>query len=571
MKNINAGSGLVQKPYWHWRELIRRKAMVRPLLLAFFCMILTGWVQAKTISTSTIISAVTVYPGQAGVTRSGTVQVEPGEHTLVIDALPADVHPGSLRIRGRGTAKVQIGSVQSKTIYSEELTQAEEQRLQQQITKLEDEKSLLEKEVEALRMQLSFIQSIGKNMPETINEEIKAGKIDPQTWRKAWENIGDGAAQTYKNILEKQRASREVNVKLTRLHKQLGQIRTGRKATTQAQVSIAVQNSGSFEFLLSYQMNNASWQPVYDARLNVESGELRLLQYGLVRQRTGESWDGVQLTLSTANPAVGAQLPDLEPWFVNIARPAPMRREEAPSRMFGAKPEAEADITAKAPAPSEAEPRMAQARASEFAAEFQIAGKVQIPADNAPHKFAISNHTLNVELAARVVPKLNTKAFLYADTTYEGQTPLLPGRVALFRDNAYIGNAQLELIRPSEEIKLSFGVDDRVGVQYRLVSDKSSQSGIIQQDNVVERRFRTEITNHHQRPMKITVVDHIPVPQDERIEVELLDTTTQPTRKNPDERLGLLEWTQTYKPNETKTISSGFRLRYPKDLQVPGF
>jgi uncharacterized protein (TIGR02231 family) len=116
--------------------------------------------------------------------------------------------------------------------------------------------------------------------------------------------------------------------------------------------------------------------------------------------------------------------------------------------------------------------------------------------------------------------------------------------LAVFRDNVYIGKSYLELTRPKETIKLSFGIDDKVGVTYRVVSDEKSQSGIIQKQKVVERRFRTEVTNHHRQALKISILDHVPVSQDERIEVELLPLTTPPSRKDPEERLGLLGTTR---------------------------
>src|SRR4030095_5858559 len=71
---------------------------------------------------------------------------------------------------------------------------------------------------------------------------------------------------------------------------------------------------------LSYQLPDAGWRPLYDARLDSEAGHVELAQLGEVQQRTGEDWSGVALTLSTARPAVGAGLPELGSWFLNMVR-----------------------------------------------------------------------------------------------------------------------------------------------------------------------------------------------------------------------------------------------------------
>ena len=49
---------------------------------------------------------------------------------------------------------------------------------------------------------------------------------------------------------------------------------------------------------------------------------MSLAQLGQVQQRTGEDWTGVALTLSTAQPSVGAVLPELDSWFVQVAQPS---------------------------------------------------------------------------------------------------------------------------------------------------------------------------------------------------------------------------------------------------------
>ena len=127
------------------------------------------------------------------------------------------------------------------------------------------------------------------------------------------------------------------------------------------------------------------------------------------------------------------------------------------------------------------------------------------------------------------------------------------------------------MLRPGERFRLSFGLDDKVRVDYRLEIGERSRGGIINRHQRQERQYRVEIANHHARPMEITVLDQLSVPQDERIEVELLDSTTPPTHDDVDARLGVLAWTDNYAPNEQRVIEFGYAVTYPEDARLAGF
>ena len=72
---------------------------------------------------------------------------------------------------------------------------------------------------------------------------------------------------------------------------------------------------------LRYAVPGASWAPSYDARLHVAERAVELSYFGLVRNSTGEDWNDVALTLSTARPNLGGGAPELRPWIVDVAQP----------------------------------------------------------------------------------------------------------------------------------------------------------------------------------------------------------------------------------------------------------
>ena len=192
-------------------------------------------------------------------------------------------------------------------------------------------------------------------------------------------------------------------------------------------------------------------------------------------------------------------------------------------------------------------------------------------ADNAPHKFVIAERSLEAALAVRVVPKVVPRAYLYAEIEYSGEAALLPGPVSVFRDDSFIGTGRLGLLRSGEMHKFSFGIDDKVRVTYRLVEGERSREGLINKERRQERLYRTEVVNHHARPIEITVLDQLPIPRDERIKIELLKSSTKPTQTDVEERKGVLAWTETYEPGQERAVVFGYAVTYPEDESVPGF
>src|SRR5262249_61908007 len=136
---------------------------------------------------------------------------------------------------------------------------------------------------------------------------------------------------------------------------------------------------------------------------------MSLAQLGRLQQRTGEDWTGVALPLSTAQPAVGAALPELDSWFVQVAQPQDeeLRRREAgaPAAPPASEPQNMADADQDLKQKDKLAKVDAQLVASEFSAEYRIPGTASVPSDAAPHKFAIPTHQLAAKLAAPPGPE----------------------------------------------------------------------------------------------------------------------------------------------------------------------
>ena len=90
-------------------------------------------------------------------------------------------------------------------------------------------------------------------------------------------------------------------------------------------MTVSLVKAGEFELELSYIVMGASWHPQYDVRVQMaegkDTGEVELTYVGIVQQSTGERWENVNLSLSTARPSQAAVLPELDPWYLNVYTP----------------------------------------------------------------------------------------------------------------------------------------------------------------------------------------------------------------------------------------------------------
>jgi uncharacterized protein (TIGR02231 family) len=185
-----------------------------------------------------------------------------------------------------------------------------------------------------------------------------------------------------------------------------------------------------------------------------------------------------------------------------------------------------------------------------------------VPTTGEAKRVQIDETQLDPTLSVRTVPKRDAKAYLYAKVAMARGTPILPGQVSLFRDGTFVGNGRLPLLAPGDEHELGFGIDDAVRVRHAIVEEKRAESGIITSSKTDTRSYRITLKNLHERPIPVTVIDQIPVSQNADIKVELLGKVA-PTKRDLEDKRGILAWDMELKPDEEKTIEFGYRVTWP--------
>src|SRR5690606_27774602 len=112
--------------------------------------------------------------------------------------------------------------------------------------------------------------------------------------------------------------------------------------------------------------------------------------------------------------------------------------------------------------PAPAAEQEAAFEAGGFQAVFRVPGRVSIAAQQGARSFRLSSATSAPELIVRTVPALDATAFLEASFRIAAETPLLPGRVAIYRGGLHVGRSSMTLTPKGEAMRLGLGADDQV-------------------------------------------------------------------------------------------------------------
>ena len=544
--------------------------------LVFFLFVAAG-AQAGEIEVESRIVAATVYPNRATVTREAIVDLPAGSSVMMFRGLPAHLLTDSLRIEGQAAGKVTFGALMHRLESQAELVVPKEQELVARIENLKDQRKEIEAERHGLSAQRQFLEHLGDHAGDRISEEIAELRLAPEEWSKAALAIGSSTQTILKADLAHQITIRDLDRTITSLETELSQLHTGRRNTYEVQVPLAADQATRLTVHLRYQIPGVSWRPVYDARLNTKTGELSLIQYGAVRQNSGEDWHMIRLVLSTAQPHRGSSLPELKPLWVDLYEPG--KRETAVNReMFKmAAPQKSLDATADMLSGTgnanleEAEFVGPEMQTDGYVTEYAIPGQVNVASGGTESTLMCGSFSTDNRLQIQIKPQVSNEAFVVSHAILAGEAVLLPGKASLFRDGAYVGQLELPLLRPGQAQDIGFGVDDRIAITRNILKDMRSNPTLLSRDNQWERHVATVIMNQGTAAADIMVLETMPVPRHDTIDVEILEEqTTQGYEQDIDDVKGLLRWHIPLAAGEQTRLTLGWRVSWPKDQEISG-
>ncbi len=539
------------------------------------------------------LTAATVYADRAVVTRTASVDLTAGEHTLAFERLPANLLDQSLQVSGRGTAAATILDVNAQTAYVDFTPNARVPELEEQIRGLQKQQRALDDRAGILEQERDFVKRMLLSSTGTIIYPLgadpahaggTAARPTLEEWQKLYAYSDDtlGKIATEQQAIDTQRE--DLKTKETALEQQLNQLRgTGGKSYKTVTVRVAATEPGRLDVALRYAVPGASWAPSYDARLRVADRAVELAYFGLVRNATGEDWTNIALTLSTARPNLGGGAPELPPWIVDVARAMPVAMARARMQDMAQKAQAFNELAATGAAAPTMEPEEKDAgmltavvEAGATSATFKVPVAVTLPANNTVQKVPIATTKLAATLQYQATPKMMETAFLSAYATNTTEYPFLAGAMNTFLDDTFIAASRLKSVMPGEKFELQLGADEGIAVKRRLVNRFTEDTGLVTKGKRVTYEFLVTLTNNKKTAERVVFKEPVPVSRNEKIVVKLLTPdegdvgTTEKPKEVTREEDGKLVWRLDLKPGEKREIPLKFSVDYPADLKVAG-
>lgn len=505
------------------------------------------------------VDAVTVYPRGADVTRVARVSLTPGSNIVMLEGLPGNID------LGRVTAVVEDDTVEVRSIRLDvreqrEAFDEEVRRLETAIAEVQDAIEAIDDEIAAAELQLKFLEGLAEDYAAGERAEAVTGQADIASWRQAMDTIGSGAGAAMERIRNARKLRREDEKELSVLERELESKRGRRADSAVLMVSLASESSLETNLRVSYFRSQAWWRSGYSAYLDSSASQLRLMHEAQVFQTTGEPWRNVQLTLSTGDPGGAMQARDQDSEFLDLEDAGAFARERAlrQDRMF------EQSATLE-------EVVMTAARVSpnRYAVIYEADARADIlNSTDEAQSVPLAEYRAGVSLVTRTTPRKSARAYITARFTHDSETPLFGGPLRVFVDGAFAGRTEFPELLPGTEAVLPMGPDRQVEVIAIDQGGERGREGFLTSRNTELTDYLFEIVNRHSEATEVEVVDYYPVPRDERIDVSVPDSATEPDEQDLDDRPGVVAWRRELAPGERWRISHRYEVSYPQDTWI---
>lgn len=573
--------------------------------------------QADEAKVDSEVTAVTLYRNQAMVTRTLALKGAAGSKEIVVGDLPENIVSTSLF--AEGGEKVEVRAVRFRTRAAGESPRKEVREIQAKLRANQQKIQLVAKKTQLLKKRAEYLDKMETFSAKTANSDLDRGVLDAEALEKLTTFSFGQRTKIVEEEVALETESYELQQEQELLTRQLNEVtNSSAKTIREAVLYIEKEGGGDHEVSLSYLVNSCGWSPTYTVRAE-ENAEVAKVEYnGLIQQMSGEDWQGVKLTLSTASPALSAAGPGLAPFRVALASPAangPMvQANQADGQgqvmLHGKAKDIKAllsqqqaaiyanqnaislednfktswglndaiNVFACAQLTSDTSVALTKNRTVDPAQQpsfhYQLKSSVTLPSRNNQQIVRILQTELPSQFYHVATPILTSYVYREAELNNTSQTDLLAGPITVYLDDRFVGRGEIPTVARGQEFVVGFGADSQLRTRRELV-DKSN--GINGGNRETKIKYRLIIENYKETETEIRVVDRIPMANETDnlrvtllpVEVDLSDDEAYARIERPK---GILRWDTKVPSRAIGTaaheIEYGFTMEYDRNYVV---
>lgn len=506
------------------------------------------------LSVSSQIKEVTMYRQGAQIEREGSITLPSGITSIVFTNLPRTINQQSIQLSGFGDFTILSVNYQLNYLKSQEKTK-EVQMLVDSLTYWQYKKTDLENKLDIYKAGHEILlanKSIGGQQNGLNVDALKAAM---KYFHAELSRIKENQLKITKDI-------KFANLQIQRIQNQLNSKRAKRnEPTSEVVAQVQAAKAGKAIFNLKYLTFNAGWIPEYDLRAIDITQPVEMSYKAKVFQSSGEDWNNIKLTVSTGNPQLNNEKPQINPWYLSFFTPGYSLSRSRPQAT--AKTNQSMEVFSYDKDMNVAEGVSFETFENQTNVSFMIDIPYSIPSDGQKYSVQVNSFMLNADYTYFTVPKIDETAYLLAKITGWEAYNLLPGQANIFFEGAFVGTSIINPAVSGDTLDLSLGRDESIVVTRTKIKDWESKRflGLNKKETY---GWEIKIKNTKRSDISIIVEDQFPVSTHEDIEVEHLEISGAKVNSTN----GKLTWDFKIKALESKAVQMKFAVKYPKDKKV---
>jgi uncharacterized protein (TIGR02231 family) len=533
---------------------------------------------------SSRVTAVTVYSDRAQVTRQASANVSTESTVFAFNGLPGWVDDGSVRVSASAGRIVDVRVDRSFLAKSEDPThrkaEARHKRLTNQMGALDDELAVLD-------AQTKQIESIKAFSLEKISEDTIIGDVSVKSYGDVLTFISDALRSTAKARRAVLLQRDDLAPELQASERTLADM-ASLEQLEQTTVLVTLQSSRPAPSVLevTYMMPGATWEPMHELRASTSDLEaVEVLSFAVVTQTSGEDWSDAELSFSTQSSTEAVRIPELDALVLGETHTTTRILESRQSSFTRAQQAFEGQnqlwnkVHRKSTSSSEKFEEVYQSNLEYLqivqsktvqifdsledrgtTAHFKALAAPSVRGDGHPVRMRIGGSQLKSQHKVIAVPEQSLNAARSLAMLNSSGQSVLPGKVALYQDGAFLGVTEVDFIADGEAFSVFLSVADHLKLSRKLDQKQSTLSR--GKRNKMQVRFIVSVENLSSEATTFELADRIPVSENKDITVDRVKITGG---IKPDAR-GLLHWDVTLGPKERREFQVSYQVEYPAQL-----
>ncbi|MEN6407420.1 MAG: DUF4139 domain-containing protein [Thermoguttaceae bacterium] len=546
------------------------------------------------------IEEVTLYRGQALVTRVISLEGAAGGHEVIVGPLPEQVAPESLFAESRGGAAIRAVRFRCRPLGEE--PRDEVRKLDESMERLSEQMQALGRDREVIQRENHYLDAMDNFIHPTMKTDLAHGVLDAAAMEKLLQISFHTRESLAKRIGEVDRAVKENNKQMQLLQRKRAELTTGvRNAVREALVFVEKSSDAKETFRLSYLVNACAWSPSYTIRADKDRSRTAVECNAVVTQMTGEDWDGVRLVLSTATPALSASGPGLAPLSISLIPNGGGNLNDMDQLLERAKTiqSRKAEMAQQGRTVVDLGRQInlgweLNAAANDFQALEMVAGKklsvssdpegpslsyqlahaVSLPSRRDQQMVRIMQTSFPSEFYHVATPVLSRYVYREAALKNQGDDDLLAGPIAVYLDGRFVGRGEIPTVARGQTFVVGFGADPQLRARRELVD----RNELVQGGNrELSFKYRLVLENFKNEAVPVRLFDRIPY-SDRTAEVRIkLGETKDPLSVDSlyvrtERPKNILRWDLTVPAGATaekaRLVEYGFTVEFDRNLTV---